>query len=106
MNIPDPKTSAERSSVVRTRSGGNCASDVITKLSPRSVNETLQKLKSLLDLKGLKLFAVIDQREEAHAVGLELRATTLVIFGSPTSGTLVMEREPLVALDLPLKILI
>jgi uncharacterized protein (DUF302 family) len=52
------------------------------------------------------VFAVIDQRAEAEAVGLELRDTTLVIFGSPAGGTPVMQAAPLSALDLPLKVLV
>jgi uncharacterized protein (DUF302 family) len=56
--------------------------------------------------KGLTLFAVIDQSAAAREVGLELRATTLVIFGSPLAGTPVMAASPLSALDLPLKVLI
>jgi uncharacterized protein (DUF302 family) len=54
----------------------------------------------------MKVFAVIDHSGEAHAVGLELRETTLVIFGSPEAGTPVMVAAPLAALDLPLKVLV
>jgi uncharacterized protein (DUF302 family) len=79
---------------------------VITKISARSVSDTTSRLLALLASKEVKLFAVIDQREEARAVGLELRETTLVIFGSPKAGTPVMAASPLSALDLPLKILI
>jgi uncharacterized protein (DUF302 family) len=56
--------------------------------------------------KGMKLFAVIDQSAEARQVGLSLRETTLVIFGSPAAGTPVMAAAPLAALDLPLKVLV
>ncbi len=54
----------------------------------------------------MKLFAVIDHSGEAAAGGLELRDTKVVIFGSPAGGTPVMDAVPLVALDLPLKVLI
>jgi len=54
----------------------------------------------------VKVFAVIDQSFEARQVGLALRDTTLVIFGSPAAGTPVMAASPLSALDLPLKVLI
>jgi uncharacterized protein (DUF302 family) len=54
----------------------------------------------------MKLFTVIDQRSEAELVGLELRDTKLVIFGSPQAGTPVMVAAPLAALDLPLKVLV
>ncbi len=80
--------------------------DLVTKLSPRSVPDTVSRLRDLLAAKDLKAFAVIDQRAEARAAGLDLRETTLVIFGSPAAGTPVMEAAPLSALDLPLKVLI
>jgi uncharacterized protein (DUF302 family) len=54
----------------------------------------------------MKVFAVIDQTAEASHVGLELRPTTLVLFGSPAAGTPVMAAVPLIALDLPLKVLV
>jgi uncharacterized protein (DUF302 family) len=79
---------------------------VITKLSPRPFDATVARLTSLIQEKGLKLFGVIDQRAEARNVGLDLRDTTLVMFGSPAAGTPVMEASPLSALDLPLKVLI
>jgi uncharacterized protein (DUF302 family) len=79
---------------------------IITKLSPRPVTDTVSRLADMIAAKGMKLFAVIDQSAEAARVGLQLRDTTLVIFGSPTAGTPVMEASPLAALDLPLKILI
>lgn len=89
-----------------TEGGVGEASEVVTKESPRSVEATTERLLSLLEAKGLKVFAVIDQRAEARRVGLELRETTLVLFGNPASGTPVMEAAPLAALDLPLKVLI
>jgi uncharacterized protein (DUF302 family) len=81
-------------------------SGAVTKSSPRSVKETVARLLGLLSAKGLKAFAVIDQAAEARAVGLELRETTLVVFGNPTAGTPVMAAVPLAAVDLPLKILV
>jgi uncharacterized protein (DUF302 family) len=80
--------------------------DIVTKLSPRSVRDTVARLVGMVGAKGMKLFAVIDQRAEASRVGLELRETTLVIFGSPIAGTPVMVASPLAALDLPLKALV
>ena len=89
--------------------GGTAAPDeagIVTKLSPRSVPDTVARLTGILATKGMKVFAVIDQAAEARAVDLELRQTTLVIFGSPAGGTPVMVAAPLSALDLPLKVLI
>jgi uncharacterized protein (DUF302 family) len=79
---------------------------VTTKVSPRSVAATVSRLTEILSSKGIKVFAVIDQSEEAREAGLRLRATTLVIFGNPAAGTPVMDAVPLAALDLPLKLLI
>lgn len=79
---------------------------VITKISPRSFAATVSRLTSLIEEKGLRLFSVIDQRAEARNAGLELRDTTLVVFGSPAAGTPVMAAAPLSALDLPLKVLV
>ncbi len=78
----------------------------ITKPSPRSVSDTVARLLELLEAKGLKVFAVIDQRAEARAVGLDMPETTLVVFGNPKAGTPVMVAAPLSALDLPLKLLV
>jgi uncharacterized protein (DUF302 family) len=80
--------------------------EVITKLSPFSVAQSVERLSSMIAEKGMKLFAVIDHSGEASAVGLELRDTKLVIFGSPAAGTPVMRSAPLAALDLPLKVLV
>jgi uncharacterized protein (DUF302 family) len=79
---------------------------VTTKVSPRSVTDTVSRLTGILSAKGMKVFAVIDQSEEARGAGLALRDTTLVIFGNPAAGTPVMDAAPLSALDLPLKVLI
>jgi len=77
-----------------------------TKMSPRSVAETVARLQSLAEGKGMKVFAVIDHSGEAERVRLELRETKVVIFGSPQAGTPVMAAAPLAALDMPLKVLI
>ena len=79
---------------------------IVTKLSPLPVAGTVAKLTGIISAKGVKLFAVIDQSAEARQVGLSLRDTTLVIFGSPVAGTPVMAASPLAALDLPLKVLV
>jgi uncharacterized protein (DUF302 family) len=79
---------------------------VTTKASPRSVADTVTRFTGILNAKGLRVFAVIDQRAAAADAGLELRETVLVIFGNPAGGTPVMDAAPLAALDLPLKVLI
>jgi uncharacterized protein (DUF302 family) len=85
---------------------GQLDAGIVTKLSPRSVPDTVERLEELVAAKGLKLFAVIDHSGEAQAAGLELRETKVVIFGSPAAGTPVMVAHPRSALDLPLKVAI
>jgi uncharacterized protein (DUF302 family) len=80
--------------------------EITTKVSPRSVADTVSRLTGILSAKDLKVFAVIDQAAEASQVGMQLRETTLVLFGNPASGTPVMVAAPFSALDLPLKVLI
>ncbi len=79
---------------------------IVTKLSQWSVTDTVARLSAIVSAKGLKVFAVIDHSGEAEAVGLKLRDTKVVIFGSPQAGTPVMQAAPLAALDLPLKVLV
>jgi uncharacterized protein (DUF302 family) len=79
---------------------------LITKSSPWSVEETVDRLLATIASKGMKVFAVVDHSGEARSVGLELRDTKLVIFGNPEAGTPVMQAAPLVALDLPLRVLV
>ncbi len=74
--------------------------------SPHSFAETLHKLESLLQVRGLKIFAIVNHSGEAEKAGLRMNPTQLVIFGSPTSGTPLMVAAPTLAIDLPLKALV
>jgi uncharacterized protein (DUF302 family) len=73
--------------------------------SPYSVPETLERLGSILRSKNLTIFACVDHSGEAAKIGLAMRLTQLIIFGSPNSGTPVMVASPTIAIDLPLKAL-
>ena len=74
--------------------------------SSHSVEDTLQRLESLLTEKGIKIFTVVDHSGEAAKAGLQMRPTKLVIFGNPKGGTPLMQASPTVAIDLPLKALV
>lgn len=82
------------------------AEHTTTKASPWPVAETVRRLHDVLTERKVTIFATIDQREAARGVGLELRDTVLILFGSPKAGTPVMDAVPLSALDLPLKVLV
>ncbi len=72
----------------------------------RSVDETIARLKTLLQEKGIELFALIDHSGEAEKVGMQMRPTKLLIFGSPKAGTPLMLAAPGIAIDLPMKLLV
>ena len=67
---------------------------------------TVGRLLKILETKGVTVFAVVDHSGEAAKVGMAMRPTKLVIFGSPKAGTPVMVAAPSAALDLPLKLLV
>jgi uncharacterized protein (DUF302 family) len=74
--------------------------------SSHSVDQTVERLKDILQSKGITLFALIDHSGEAEKVGMKMPPTKLLIFGSPKAGTPLMLAAPSVAIDLPLKILV
>ena len=71
-----------------------------------SVEETLQRLEAAFASKGLQIFARVDHSGEAEKVGLKMRPTKLLIFGSPKGGTPLMVAAPTLAIDLPMKALV
>ena len=80
---------------------------IVTKASPYgSVSETLERLRETVREKGLDEFALIDHGGAAERVGLKMQEAQVLIFGSPKAGTPLMVASPLLALDLPLKVLI
>ncbi|MDX6709467.1 MAG: hypothetical protein QOH96_483 [Blastocatellia bacterium] len=81
-------------------------SGIIDTPSIHSVDETVERLKGILQAKGITLFALVDHSGEAEKVGMTMRPTKLLIFGNPKAGTPVMLAAPTSAIDLPLKILI
>jgi uncharacterized protein (DUF302 family) len=79
---------------------------IIDKLSNHPVDQTVEALQTILRSKGVTLFAVVDHSGEAAKVGMHMRPTKLLIFGSPKAGTSLMLAAPTTAIDLPLKILV
>ena len=79
---------------------------IVSVESRHGVDATLDKLKSILDSQGVKIFALIDHSGEAEKAGMAMRNTKLLIFGNPKAGTPLMLAAPTAALDLPLKILV
>jgi uncharacterized protein (DUF302 family) len=71
-----------------------------------SFEETMRRLEAAFAAKGLTVFALIDHSREAAKVGLQMRPTKVLIFGSPKGGTPLMVASPSLAIDLPLKALV
>lgn len=74
--------------------------------SNHSVDQTVDLIRNILQTKGIMLFALVDHSGEAEKVGMKMRPTKLLIFGSPKAGTPLMLATPSIAIDLPLKILV
>jgi len=101
-----------------SNSGSDSRSDMETPMIPatdngiisipsnHSVDQTVEKLKGILQARGVTLFALVDHSGEAEKVGMKMHPTKLLIFGNPKGGTPVMQAAPSIAIDLPLKILV
>jgi uncharacterized protein (DUF302 family) len=96
--LPGSATSAQ--DIVAKEAG------IVTIPSNHSVDETVDRVKTILRSKEVALFALIDHSGEAAKVGMKMPPTKLLIFGNPKGGTPLMLAAPGIALDLPLKILV
>jgi uncharacterized protein (DUF302 family)/uncharacterized membrane protein YidH (DUF202 family) len=81
-------------------------SGIVALRSNHSVDQTVEKLETILQSKGIKLFALVDHSGEAKKAGMNMPPTRLLIFGNPKAGTPLMLASPSSALDLPLKLLV
>ncbi len=82
------------------------ANDIIIKHSDFSVDKTIENIRNIIIKKGLTVFTIIDHRDNATGVNMPLNESKLIIFGNPVVGTLLMQEDMTIALDLPLKILV
>ena len=79
---------------------------VVSRPSPVSVDDTLQRLERVILDRGLTLFAHFDHSREAARAGLVMQPAHVLVFGNPKAGTPLMIDSPLLALDLPLRVLV
>jgi uncharacterized protein (DUF302 family)/uncharacterized membrane protein YidH (DUF202 family) len=100
LRTEQPRFVQERSVTSGTHEG------IIDNASRHSVDDTVDRLKAMLESKGVTVFAMVDHSGEAAKAGMSLPPTKLLIFGNPKAGTPVMAAAPSAALDLPLKILV
>lgn len=74
--------------------------------SKHPVEDTVDRLAKAIEAKGIKIAARIDHAAGAKAAGLELPPTVVLLFGNPKLGTPLMQADPRVGLDLPMKMLV
>ena len=74
--------------------------------SPVAFEETVVALQKELNSRGITIFATIEHHKAAEAVGESMRPATVLIVGNPKVGTALMQENPRLAIELPLKILI
>jgi uncharacterized protein (DUF302 family) len=79
---------------------------VITKRSSLDYATTLRRLTDAVEHRGLTLFARIDHAAGAREVGLELPDEEVILFGNPRAGTPLMQSDPRIGIELPLRILV
>ena len=79
---------------------------LITLQSGYPATETMLRLKAEVDARGMSVFAAIDHAAAAHALGLSLRPTQVLLVGNPRAGTPLMQADQTIGIDLPLKLLV
>jgi uncharacterized protein (DUF302 family) len=82
------------------------ADGLTTFLSNFGPKETMDRLEAEIRAKGMTVFSRIDHAAGAAGVGMPLRPTELLIFGSAKAGTPLMQADQAVGIDLPLKALV
>ena len=69
-------------------------------------DQTLNRLENAIKRRGITILARVDHATAAAEVGLELRPTTVLIFGNPRAGTPLMQADQTMGIDLPLRTLV
>lgn len=82
------------------------ASDVKIVESKHSVSQTIENIKNIVTSKGFEVFAVIDHKQNAKNVDMEMSEAKVILFGNPKAGTKLMQDDIRSALDLPLRVLV
>lgn len=74
--------------------------------SSSAYTPTIEALIAAIERRGLTVFARVDHAGGARAAGLELADEELIVFGNPQAGTPLMQSDPRVGIELPLKLLV
>jgi len=79
---------------------------VIVRRSQSGYGKTMEALIGAIERRGLQVFARVDHAAGAREVGMELADEEVVLFGSPRSGTPLMQSDPRIGIELPLRMLL
>lgn len=82
------------------------AADLITKMSPHSVSDTMDRLVAAVEGAGATVFARVDHAKGAMSIEAELAPNQVLIFGNPKLGTPIMQQNPAAGLDLPIRVVV
>lgn len=77
-----------------------------TIVSSSGYRETLRSLLDAIADRGLTVFAQIDHASAAREVGMELADEVVLVFGNPRAGTPLMQEDPRIGIELPLRLLV
>ncbi len=79
---------------------------LVVATSPYDVASTVARVEAALRARGVTLFAAVDHAAGAREAGLELADEVLLVFGNPKAGTALMQEDPSVGIELPLRLLV
>ena len=82
------------------------ASGVLRVASSHSVEDTVARIKSSVEAKGIRYFFAIDQQDLGRSANLPIRKSMLVLFGNPPLGVQFIQANPYAGLDWPVRMLV
>lgn len=91
--------------VERARAAGN-EDGIVRVQSAYGVDETVQRLKTDIEQKGIKFFTVFDQSQLGSEAGIKLNPSKLLIFGNPPLGIQFLTANANAGLDWPVRLLV
>ena len=99
-------TSGTAASAAPTPTAATEANGVLRLVSSHSVDETVARIKTSVESKGIRYFVAIDQQQLGAAANLPIRKSTLVLFGNPPLGVQFIQANPYAGLDWPVRMLV
>lgn len=78
--------------------------NLVMKESKKNFEDTYDALINAINEKKIKIFAQYDHLLNAEEVNLKMDANKVVVFGNPAVGTYLMQENPDISIELPLRI--